>query len=168
LKRYVRYYFDSRSHLSLERIRQIRGRSSRLDKSWAIPQVGGLHIFTASAAWNESERRRNQNDDMVLRSLLITPSRTLESQIVSCEVYRAVESDGMNRDDTLKLGVFGEDKYLFLDRVQFVGSERITHREMQKQPAGYLAQRCTFQYLTTGNAAAQSFENQLRRSFVLL
>ena len=55
-------------------------------------------------------------------------------------------------------------QYLFLARVQFLGGERITHpRNAKAACRDYIAQRCTFQYMTTRNAAeARALENHLK------
>lgn len=55
-------------------------------------------------------------------------------------------------------------QYLFLARVQFIGSDRITHpREAKAACRDYIAQRCAFQYKTTANASeARALENRLR------
>ena len=55
-------------------------------------------------------------------------------------------------------------QYLFLGRVQFIGSERITDpRNAKAACREYIANRCTFQYVTTANAAAaRSLENKLK------
>lgn len=55
-------------------------------------------------------------------------------------------------------------QYLFLARVQFIGPERIVHpRNAKAACREYIANRCTFQYATTANAAAaRALENKLK------
>jgi excinuclease UvrABC nuclease subunit len=55
-------------------------------------------------------------------------------------------------------------QYLFLARVQFLGTDRITHpRDAKAACRAYIAQRCTFQYKTTSSAAeAKALENRLK------
>lgn len=56
-------------------------------------------------------------------------------------------------------------QYLFLARVQFLGTERITHpRNAKAACRDYILQRCTFRYASTGNAAeARALEKQLKK-----
>jgi hypothetical protein len=56
-------------------------------------------------------------------------------------------------------------QYLFLARVQFLGAKRITHpRNAKAACRDYIARRCTFQYIPTGDAAeARALENQLKK-----
>jgi hypothetical protein len=55
-------------------------------------------------------------------------------------------------------------QYLFLARVQFLGTQRITHpRNAKSACREYIASRCTFQYKTTDTAAeARGMENRLK------
>lgn len=55
-------------------------------------------------------------------------------------------------------------QYLFLARVQFLGTERITHpRDAKGACREYIASRCSFQYKTTADAvAARALENRLK------
>src|SRR5262245_27435761 len=56
-------------------------------------------------------------------------------------------------------------QYLFLARVQFLDSESITHpRNAKAACRDYIAQRCTFQYVSTADAAeARALENHLKK-----
>jgi excinuclease UvrABC nuclease subunit len=55
-------------------------------------------------------------------------------------------------------------QYLFLARVQFIPSERITHpRDAKMACREYIRERCSFQYLVaTDGAEARDLENRLK------
>ena len=55
-------------------------------------------------------------------------------------------------------------QYLFLARVQFLSEERITHpREAKAACQAYIRERCSFQFLVTGDSgAARALEDQLK------
>ncbi|MEC8513170.1 MAG: hypothetical protein VX015_13590 [Planctomycetota bacterium] len=56
-------------------------------------------------------------------------------------------------------------QYLFLDRVQFIPEERITHpRDAKAACQDYIASRCSFRYAIAGDGAgARAMENHLKR-----
>ena len=56
-------------------------------------------------------------------------------------------------------------QYLFLDRVQFVPEDRITHpREAKAACQAYLASRCSFRFaIAEDGATARAMERQLKR-----
>lgn len=56
-------------------------------------------------------------------------------------------------------------QYLYLARVQFLSTERITHPRAAKDACrAYIRERCSFHYLVTGNAAeARKLEARLKR-----
>ena len=55
-------------------------------------------------------------------------------------------------------------QYLFLDRVQFVSEERITHpRDAKAACRNYIKDRCSFRYLVSSTASdARSLEARLK------